>query len=209
MSQRSTAQHCHIDTPFCTIRKSHVTWNFAVPVPHTEEIRRYILLFLCTLGFIDKFLTWVSGLPRSMQHYHADTPFCTIRKSHVTWNFAVPGPHSEEIRHCILLFLCTLGTIHMKDLEISKSSILKKKRKWRTKILDQSELEPETPGSRNVGLSIWAIYNSTTRSGKRVRKYSRPPYKRSGRRPACTVFVFLRRKETFLETSSPISSRIC
>ena len=44
------------------------------------------------------------------QHYHTDTPFCTIRKSHVTWNFAVPGPHSEEIRRCILLFLCTLGT---------------------------------------------------------------------------------------------------
>ena len=52
MSQRSTAQHCHIDTPFCTIRKSHVTWNFAVPGPHTghsEEIRRCILVFLCTL----------------------------------------------------------------------------------------------------------------------------------------------------------------
>ena len=49
MSQRSTAQHCHIYTPFCTIRKSHVTWNFAVPVPHSEEIRRCMLLFLCTL----------------------------------------------------------------------------------------------------------------------------------------------------------------
>ena len=49
MSQRSAAQHCHIDTPFCTIRKSHVTWNFAVPGPHSEEIRRCILLFLCTL----------------------------------------------------------------------------------------------------------------------------------------------------------------
>ena len=46
MSQQSTAQHCHIDTPFCTIRKSHVTWNFAVPGPHSEEIRRCILLFL-------------------------------------------------------------------------------------------------------------------------------------------------------------------
>ena len=44
MSQRSTAQHCHIDTPFCTIRKSHVTWNFAMPaVPHSEEIGRCIL----------------------------------------------------------------------------------------------------------------------------------------------------------------------
>ena len=51
MSQRSTAQHCHIDTPFCTIRKSHVTWNFAVPGPHSEEIRRCILLFLCTLDY--------------------------------------------------------------------------------------------------------------------------------------------------------------
>ena len=50
MSQRSTAQHCHIDTPFCTIRKSHFTWNFAVPGPHSEEIRRCILLFLCTLA---------------------------------------------------------------------------------------------------------------------------------------------------------------
>ena len=55
-------------------------------------------------------------------------------------------------------------------LRISKSSILKNKRKWRTKTLDQSELEPETPGSRNFGLLIWAIYNSTTRSGKRVLK---------------------------------------
>ena len=54
MSQRSTAQHCHIDTPFCTIRKSHVTWNFAVPGPHSEEIRRCILLFLCTLGTIER-----------------------------------------------------------------------------------------------------------------------------------------------------------
>ena len=50
MSQRSAAQHCHIDTPFCTIRKSHVTWNFAVAVPHSEEIRRCILLFLGTLA---------------------------------------------------------------------------------------------------------------------------------------------------------------
>ena len=33
MSQRSTAQHYNTDTPFCTIRKSHVTWNFAVPGP--------------------------------------------------------------------------------------------------------------------------------------------------------------------------------
>ena len=71
MSQRSTAQHHHTDTPFCTIRKSHVTWNFAVPVPHSEEIRRCILLFLCTLA------------------------------------------HSEEIRRCTLLFLCTLA--HMND----------------------------------------------------------------------------------------------
>ena len=54
MSQRSTAQHCHIDTPFCTIRKSHVTWNFAVPGPHSEEIRRCILLFLCTLAGANK-----------------------------------------------------------------------------------------------------------------------------------------------------------
>ena len=52
MSQRSTVQHCFIDTPFCTIRKSHVTWNFAVPVPHSEEIRRCILLFLCALGIM-------------------------------------------------------------------------------------------------------------------------------------------------------------
>ena len=58
MSQRSTAQHCHIYTPFCTKRKSHVTWNFAVPVPHSEEIRRCILLFLCTLGnSIDSFVS--------------------------------------------------------------------------------------------------------------------------------------------------------
>ena len=54
MSQRSTTQHCHIDTPFCTIRKSHVTWNFAVPGPHSEEIRRCILLFLCTLVTIQE-----------------------------------------------------------------------------------------------------------------------------------------------------------
>ena len=54
MSQRSTAQHYHTDTPFCTIRKSHVTWNFAVPGPHSEEIRRCILLFLCTLDVIDR-----------------------------------------------------------------------------------------------------------------------------------------------------------
>ena len=49
MSQRSVAQHYHTDTPFCTIRKSHVTWNFTVPVTHSEEIRRCILLFFCTL----------------------------------------------------------------------------------------------------------------------------------------------------------------
>ena len=55
------------------------------------------------LGFAS---TWVSGLPRSTA---IDTPFCTIRKSHVTWNFAVPVPHSEETRRCTLLFLCTLG----------------------------------------------------------------------------------------------------
>ena len=54
MSQWSTAQHCHTDTPVYTIRKSHVTWNFAVPVHHSEEIRRRILLFLCTLDVIDE-----------------------------------------------------------------------------------------------------------------------------------------------------------
>ena len=64
MSQRSTAQHCHIDTPFCTIRKSHVTWNFAVPGPHSEEIRRCILLFLCTLGVgAEKDLSIFYGVP--------------------------------------------------------------------------------------------------------------------------------------------------
>ena len=52
MSQRSTTQHYHTDTPLCTIRKSHVTWNFAVRVPHSEEIRRCILLFSCTLGIV-------------------------------------------------------------------------------------------------------------------------------------------------------------
>ena len=64
MSQRSAAQHWHIDTPFCTICKSHVTWNFAVPVPHTEEIRRCILLFLCTLAIVT--------------HHHACMYVCTI-----------------------------------------------------------------------------------------------------------------------------------
>ena len=56
-----------------------------------------------TQGFLD-FLIFLTAA----QHCHIDTAFCTIRKSHVTWNFAVPGPHSEEIRRCILLFLCTL-----------------------------------------------------------------------------------------------------
>ena len=48
-----------------------------------------------------------------------------------------------------------------------------------------------------------------TEAGKEYQSNWRAPYKRSGRRPACTVFVFLRRKETFSESSSPISSRIC
>ena len=61
MSQRSTAQHYHTDTPFCTTRKSHVTWNFAVPVPHSEEIRRCILLFLCTLD-----ATWLGCSSRAV-----------------------------------------------------------------------------------------------------------------------------------------------
>ena len=38
MSQRSTAQHYHTDTPFCTISKCQVTWNFAVPVPHRRGV---------------------------------------------------------------------------------------------------------------------------------------------------------------------------
>ena len=50
MSQRSTVQHCHTDTPFCTMHNSHITGKFAVPVPHSEEIGRCILLFLCTLA---------------------------------------------------------------------------------------------------------------------------------------------------------------
>ena len=49
---------------------------------------------------------------RSTAYYHTDTPFCTQQKSHITWNFAVPVPHSEEIRQCILLFLCTLACMH-------------------------------------------------------------------------------------------------
>ena len=51
------------------------------------------------------------------------------------------------------------------------------KRKWRTKILDQSELEP-TPGTENVGLSIWAIYNWTCYAARAL------PFKNfSGLRP--------------------------
>ena len=46
MSQRSAAQHCHIDTPFCTIHKSHVTWNFAVPVPQSKRDQALHTLFL-------------------------------------------------------------------------------------------------------------------------------------------------------------------
>ena len=56
MSQRSTAQHYHTDTPFCTIRKSHVTW------PHSEEIRRCILLFLCTLAISDPWCARSKGM---------------------------------------------------------------------------------------------------------------------------------------------------
>ena len=66
MSQRSTAQHYHTDTPFCTIRKSHVTWNFAVPGPHSEEIRRCILLFLCTLAVVYVRSTFSSSLRRPL-----------------------------------------------------------------------------------------------------------------------------------------------
>ena len=65
MSQRSTAQHCHIDTLFCTIRKSHVTWNFAVPGPHSEEIRRCILLFLCTLD-TSNYVTYIKYINRAI-----------------------------------------------------------------------------------------------------------------------------------------------
>ena len=116
----------------------------------------------------------------------------TTGRKWLTWNRSIV-PYFAEDR---------------KDLEISKSSILKKKkRKWRTKI------GPERTWTGDPWLKkLWSIhlsYNSTTRSGKRVLKYWRTPYKRSGRRPACTVFVFLRRKEAFSETSSPISSRIC
>ena len=51
MSQGSTAPHCLTKTPFWKQRKSHLTstWNFAMPVPHSEEIRRGIPLFLCAL----------------------------------------------------------------------------------------------------------------------------------------------------------------
>ena len=77
MSQRSAAQHCHIDTPFCTIRKSHVTWNFAVPGPHSEEIRRCILLFLCTLD--GRLLPWPSASGHrawSLEHERACSLTC-------------------------------------------------------------------------------------------------------------------------------------
>ena len=52
MSQRSTAQHCHIDTPFCTIRKSHVTWNFAVPGPHSELVKRSGVAYSCSYALL-------------------------------------------------------------------------------------------------------------------------------------------------------------
>ena len=70
MSQRSTAQHCHTNTPFC---KSRVTWNFAVPVPHSEEIQRciHVLLFLCTLVAIHL------ALP-----FHCDTHACARARTH-------------------------------------------------------------------------------------------------------------------------------
>ena len=54
-----------------------------------------------------------------------------------------------------------------KDLEISKSSILKKKKESEEQRLDLSELEPETLGSRNFGLSIWA----TTRRPEAGKEY--------------------------------------
>ena len=50
MSQLSTAQRWNADTQFYAICKSHVTWNFAVAVPLSEEIRCWTLFFLCTLG---------------------------------------------------------------------------------------------------------------------------------------------------------------
>ena len=60
-------------------------------------------------GFIDKILTWVSGLPRS-----ATTPihhFVQYAKVTLLEISPCQGPHSEEIRRCILLFLCTLDDI--------------------------------------------------------------------------------------------------
>ena len=85
MSQRSTTQHCQIDTPFCTICKSHVTWNFAVPAPHGEEIRCCTLLFLSTL---DDILT--------------DISFCWSRNE--TSSF---GNSTEPLCFDKLLFFCS------------------------------------------------------------------------------------------------------
>ena len=62
-------------------------------------------------------------------------------------------PYSTRL-NCEIFCIVPYFAEDRKDLEISKSSILKKKKESEEQRLDLSELEPETPGSRNFGLSI-------------------------------------------------------
>ena len=80
VSQRSTALHCHPGAPFCTIRKSNVTWNFAVPVPHSKEIKRCILLFLCTLVLPKKMRTdrWIRWKKKAHRSPAGDQTYCKV-----------------------------------------------------------------------------------------------------------------------------------
>ena len=106
MSQWFIMQHCHIDTPFCTTRKSHVTWNFALSVPYSEEIRRCILLFLRTLANIHTVNESSSGgkpytqVPGMRPHLAACKPKCGIlqiaRYSALVHNLAIrPRPSAS------------------------------------------------------------------------------------------------------------------
>ena len=109
----------------------------------------------------------------------------------------------------LLLNSCYLGwiiTLQLrKDLEFSKSSVFKRKKKWSYKDFAESELEPgRTTRSRILRLSTWAICELTDAAGKRSFKSFRPQRTTVQALQLQALAKYGRRQEAFVSHLSTI-----
>ena len=108
----------------------------------------------------------------------------------------------------LLLNSCYLGWILRKDLEFSKSSIFKRKKKWSHKDFAAERTWTGTTRSRSriLGLSTWAICELTNAAGKRSIKSVRPQRTTVQALQFQALAKHGRRQEAFVSHFSSIST---